>query len=1164
VIPRRFPSFWSLFGATVFLGALALPLLPAPAAAPAPSARDKEIAEIEKKIAELTRQLEELKKTSAPTTDPTKKVGQTLPPEWAGALRWRSIGPATMGGRIVAFAVYEADPTTYWIATASGGLLKTTNNGTTFEHQFDREATVSIGDVAVAPSNRNIVWVGTGENNPRNSVSYGDGVYKSTNGGKSWQNMGLKKSFQIGRIVIHPKNPDIVYVGALGRLYGPSAERGLYKTTDGGKTWTKILHVDNNTGVIELKMHPTDPESLLVATWQRQRDGFDSHSGAMAGQFFVGARVEPPLLDGYDPYDPEVKWGKGSAIWKTSDGGKNFRRIAKGLPTCELGRIGLDYYRKDPNVVFAVIDSAKIGMGTVPGYLGINADAVPEGVRVTAVTADGPADLAGLKKGDVITTVDKTAVKKLPELVKQVESRKPGDKLPLSLLRDKKPLSIVVTLEERPEPGPAGRQRGLTDFLGEDSPTGVRITAVFQRGGAGPSGLQVGDMITAVEKVKVTTLRAILARIRAVKPGQKVNLTLVRGKKTMLLAYTVPPRARPSSTRPYTFMYSGQRENVQDRQGPESHEYGGVYKSTDGGESWTRINSVNPRPMYFSQIRVDPADEKLLYVLGISLHRSTDGGKTFRMGGDRGVHPDHHAMWINPRDGRHLLIGTDGGSYVSYDRCEHWDYLNHAAIGQFYHVCVDNRRPYRVYGGMQDNGSWAGPSMTLDGKGVVNSDWMMVNGGDGFVCAVDPENPDIVYAESQDGNIVRRNIKTGEAAFIKPRNRPGQQPYRFNWNAPIVVSRHNSTTVYCAGNFVFRSVKRGNDFKAISPEITRSGKASATALSECPRNPDVLWAGTDDGQLWVTRDGGVSWKNITGKVGLPKPYWVATLEASRYRDGRCYVCLDAHRSDDDEPYIYVTEDYGETWKPLRANLPAGSTRCLREDLFREDLLYLGTEFAAWASIDRGASWTKINGNLPTVAVHELAQHPSMGEMVAATHGRSLWVLDVSPLRGMNAKTAKAPATLYEPNTAVRWRNEALRGTVYGMGARGYTGENPQPGAHLYYSLTKKARDVRVLVQDFTGKTVITLTGRPEQRGPGLHRLTWNLRSSPGLMGAMVPARFRGGMGNAAPAGQYRVVLRVDGAEVGSQGLKVENDPALGERPLITGEPPKRSRGPDDF
>jgi photosystem II stability/assembly factor-like uncharacterized protein len=1144
MLPRR--SVWcrSLPGAMLGLVFGALVSISGPGRAEELS-REQQIADLERQIRDLTKRLEELRKETGPSAP---KSEEGLPANWVQALHWRCIGPAAMGGRIVALSVFEADPTTYWVATASGGLLKTVNNGTTFEHQFDHEATVSIGDVCVAPSDRNIVWVGTGENNPRNSVSYGDGVYKSTDGGKTWQNMGLKKSFQIGKIVVHPRDPNTVYVGALGRLYGPSQERGLYKTTDGGKNWDRVLFVDDKTGVIDIRMHPTDPETLLVAPWERQRDGFDSHRG------------EPPPADGYDPYDPAKKWGSGGGIWKTTDGGKTFKKMARGLPGVATGRIGLDWYRKDPKVVFAIIDTEKIGMGTPPVYLGIQGEDNPGGgAKLTTISPDSPATKAGLKTGDVVKAVDKKEIKNYEALAGAIKAHKVGDKVVLSVLRGKETMEITATLGAVPPP-PGQPQRSPLDFRGEDTAEGVRVTRVAPRGPSAQAGLQADDVIQAIDKKKVTKLEQIVDLLHAHNPGEKVTALVLRGKETKEIALTAgarTPRANPN--RPYSFWYGGQRENVQDQQGPNAHEYGGLYKSTDGGETWTRINSVNPRPMYFSQVRVDPGDDKYLYVLGIALYRSTDGGKTFKGEGSESVHPDQHALWIDPKDGRHTIIGCDGGFYATYDRMAKWDYLNTTAIGQFYHVAVDSRRPYRVCGGLQDNGSWGGPSHTLDGQGPLNEDWVVVSGGDGFVCRVDANDSDLVYCESQDGNMRRRNLRTGEGAGIRPRDVPGQPPYRFNWNTPFILSSHNSRIFYCGGNFVFRSLHEGDDLRPISEEITRTRRGTATALAESPRNADVLWAGTDDGFLWVKRDGGAHWTNVTDKVGLPGPRWVASIEPSHFVEGRAYVAFDAHRSNDDEPYVCVTEDFGQTWKSLRANLPIGSARVCREDLVNANLLYLGTEFAVWASLDRGKTWTKINNNLPTVAVHELALHPTAGEMVAATHGRSLWVLDVSALRQITPDVVKARATLFQPATATRWRTEPTRGTPYGAGNRRYVGENPPPGAQVYYSLSTKATKLQLQVLDYTGRPVRNLEVKNE---PGLHRASWNLAREPGP-GAGLAGRVRdlvpftgasllGGGGNApprrrgiapAPPGMYRVVLTVDG-QTYTQGLRLENDPAL--------------------
>jgi photosystem II stability/assembly factor-like uncharacterized protein len=1212
----------------VVIGLLGLVALSGPARAqqpanPAASSRDQQIAEIEKQIKALTAKIEELRRA------PATRVAMygPLTPDLLKPLEWRCIGPAGMGGRITSISVYEADPSTYWVATASGGLLKTTNTGTTFEHQFDREATVSVGDVCVAPSDKNIVWVGTGENNPRNSVSYGDGVYKSTDGGKTWKNMGLLKSFQIGKILIHPKNPNIVYVGALGRLYGPSEERGLFKTTNGGETWDKVLFVDNKTGVIDMVMSPADPETLVVAMWERQRDGFDSHPGN-----------EMPPAEGYDRYDPIKKWGPGSGLYRTTDGGKSFKKLTKGLPTNPMGRIGLDVYRKDPKTLFAIIDCEKIGMGKPPVrvYMGVQDEYKNGTAPLTAITENSPAAKAGLKAGDIVLLVDGKAIKGPNDLGNMIAEHKAGDKLTLKVKRGDETKEFVVTLEDRPlEPGEGGGRFGQFGQLsppspvyvgvyGENAPEGAKLTQVAPDGPAAKAGLKPGDVLQALGKEKVSSMTEFMQRIRTRKPGDKVSVLVLRDKETKTVDLTIAERPggrqipsgpqSASATRPNSFQYGGQRENVQDRQGPDGHEYGGVYKSTDGGDTWTRINSVNPRPMYFSVIRVDPSDDKRLCVLGISLYMSADGGKTFRQEGNRAMHPDQHALWVNPKDGRHMIVGCDGGFYVTYDRANHWDHLNNMAIGQFYHVAVDNRKPYHVYGGLQDNASWGGPSHVLNGTGPINEDWIFLNGGDGFVCRVDPTDADLVYFESQDGNIGRRNLRSGEMGRIRPRQSPGQMPYRWNWNTPFILSSHNPKIFYCGANYVFRSLNKGDDLRVISPEITRTKRGSATAVAESPMNPEVLWAGTDDGYLWVTRDGGKQWTNVTQKVGLPGPYWVATVEPSRYVEGRAYVTFDAHRSDDDDPYVYVTEDFGQTWRSLRSNLPMGSSRCLREDIKNPNLLFLGNEFGAWVSVDRGEYWSKLNNNLPTVAVHEFAIHPTAGEMVAATHGRSLWVLDITPLRQMTADVLKAKSHLFEPNTVVQWRSEPGRGSPYGNGSRHYYGQNQPAGAHIFYTLTKKADKITLKVVDYAGKTVRELEAK---NGAGLQKVAWDLRRQqqgrPGFggeggqagqggqrgggqrgggqgggqaggqagggqrgggqraggavpgpvlgdipgaeMAAMMEAmqqRFRqGGFGQALQPGTYRVVLTVDGEEF-SQPLRIEADP-LGATPIIAAE-----------
>ena len=1211
--------------------------------------QDRRLGEIERALKALLQEVRSLRDPSkaAGVTGESPVVSQTptstsLPEDWLNVVSWRPIGPANMGGRIVDIAVHEADPVTYWVATASGGLLKTTNNGVTFEHQFDHETTVSIGAVAVAPSDPSVVWVGTGENNPRNSVSYGDGVYKSTDGGKTWPHSSLKESYQIGRIVIHPQDPNTVYVGALGRLYGPNPERGLYKTTDGGETWNKVLYVDENTGVIDMRMHPADPSTLVVAMWGRRRDGFDSWPGS-----------DVPVPEGYNGYDPIEKWGPGGGLFKTSDGGDTWKKLTKGLPTSNFGRVGLDWYRKDPNVLFAIIDCQDIGKGPkpFPAYLGVvgeNVDGLarfqqvlPDSpaskaglqvgdvlkavedqqitdfdqlldqlrgkkpgqkltlligrdgeskkveltltarpgqrgrgstvwlgvagenragkVHLTQVLAGGPGEKAGLKSGDVVLELESKELKDYADLLALVRERQAGAKLQLQIAREGKKQEVVVTLEDRP-----GARRAPSNVFmgiqGEDAERGARLTVITRGGPSEKAGLLAGDVIQTIDGKDVANYASLVTEIRRRQPDDKMKVGVVRKGEKKELVVTLAARTGGSATRPYGFSYGGQSPNIQDQQGAQGFKYGGIYKSTDLGESWTRINSLNSRPMYFSQIRVDPSDDRYVYVLGVRQHRSSDGGQTFSADLARGVHADGHSLWINPRDGRHLVIGSDGGTYVSYDRGANWDHLNHMAIGQFYHVAISPQKPYYVTGGLQDNGTWFGPSLTKSGAGPINEDWLSVGGGDGFMCRVDPEDPDLVYYTSQNGAMRRRNMKTGATASLRPRPARGEKPYRFNWNTPFILSNHNSRIFYCAGNFVFRSLNRGSDLKKISPEITLTQRGSGTVVAESPLDANVLYAGTDDGALWVTRDGGQEWTELSDRVGLPGPRWVSTIEASRFAPGRVYVAFDGHRSDDDDPHVYVSDDYGQTWRSIRANLPRGSSRCLREDLKNEDLLFLGTEFGAWFSLDRGVSWNKFNTNLPTVAVHELALHPNNGELVAGTHGRSLWICDVSVLRQIRREHLQDRIALYQPEPAIRWQRQPNRGRTN----RRFVGSNPTRGAKIYYSLPQDAKQVSLSVLDITGQTVRQLS---VSNKPGLHQAIWDLTqltSAPraGRGGARRPGATSGRRGRgqatarATPRGEPRP------AQAGARGRQPSRRPAgATPRPTRGGRPRAALPGP---
>ncbi|MEZ6196848.1 MAG: PDZ domain-containing protein [Planctomycetota bacterium] len=1175
-----------------------------------------------------------------------------LPPAIANALDWRSIGPANMGGRITGLAIHPTDASTWWAATASGGLLKTTNDGRGFTHHFDREKTVSIGAIAVAPSDPRVLYVGTGEANPRNSVSWGDGVYRSDDGGETWKNLGLRASFQIGAIAVHPKNPDVVWVGALGRLWGDSDERGLYRSTDGGKTWQRTLFVDQQTGVIDIDLHPEDPDTLLVATYQRQRDGFDTNH-------------------------PALRYGEGSGLWRSTDGGVTFTRVTAGLPSVKLGRLGLDWSHSEPDTVFTLVETESIGgIPEDTAYAGVTGENADVGAKVTRVVDDGPAAKAGLAVGDIVVSIDGHTVQGQDDLVRQFRRRKAGERAKLEISRDRKRLEFEIEFARQPER--EGREAEAARF-------------------------------------------------------------------------------------PFRAYLSGQRENVTDQQGEAGHEYGGTFRSDDAGLTWRRVNSLNPRPMYFSEIRVDPSDAKRLYVLGVQLHRSEDGGETFTNDGHGGdVHVDHHALWIDPSDGRHIILGNDGGIYVTRDRMKTWDHLNHVAIGQFYHVGVGPKLDYHVYGGLQDNGSWSGPSRSRDGA-ILDADWFRIGGGDGFVCRVDPEDPGQIYFESQNGGMGRRHLENGERGGIRPPRPPrgeGREAtsHRFNWRTPFVLSAHNSRIYYAAGERVFRSLDRGEGLRAISPEISRTDRGAATALAESPREENELWVGTDDGGFWMTRDGGATWRDLfalppakapsdpaaeaagegdrapgergrrrggrrgnprarlaamdangdgvvardevdermraffdrldedgdgrveiapaaseappavpaaavaadedpvtgtwagdakreggdpnpfslqlrrdaageirgrydgfgegevtggkydaetrrltltieTERFGLdvtatvdgeamegtlafsegdfslsfraerrskegpppaeaaapagdgkplrdhlPEPLHVSEIVASRFADGRAYVTFDGHRSDYDEPFVFATEDHGETWRALHTGLPAdaGSARCIVEDLVNENLLFLGCEFGGWVSIDRGVTWTRLGGEFPTVAVHGFALHPLAEEVVVATHGRSLWIADVSALRRMTPERLAERAHMFPTKPATIWRG----GMERGASVRAFRGESGPSGAVIRYHLASEAAEVELQILSADGKTVRRLEA---PAAAGLHRVSWDLREE-------APARRgrRRGRGPRVDTGTYGVRLVVDG-EAHTGLLRVQIDPAHPDERWVAAE-----------
>lgn len=728
----------------------------------------------------------------------------------------RCIGPANMGGRVTELAVVESDPNTFYVATAGGGVWKTTDGGTTLKPVFDGQPTQSIGAVALCQAKPDVVYVGTGEGNPRNSVSPGAGVFKSADGGRTWTFCGLKDTQQIGRVAVHPTNPDIAYVAAVGHFWGPNKERGLFKTSDGGKTWDCVKFLDENTGFVDVQLDPSEPDTLYAAAWPVRRDAFSGGS-------------------------PAQQTGKSGGLFKSTDAGKTWEKMAGGLPEGAYGRSGLAVYRKNPEVVFAIVQT-----GDTAGALS-NA-----GQLATPATKDG-------------------------------------------------------------------------------------------------------------------------------KPGT-----------------------------------------------PGKVETGGIFRSDDKGKTWAKVNDLVPRPFYYGQIRVDPNDEKRLYVLGVSLQTSADGGKTFSAIG-RTIHADQHALWINPKDSKHLLAGNDGGLYASKDGGATFTANRGLVIAQFYGVAVDSRTPYRVYGGLQDNGSWGGPVATPYEDGVTLADWRRLLGADGFQAAVDPTDPDTVYVESQYGGLSRVSLRGGPKGptpkSIRPPAPKGGPANRYNWNAPILLSPHDAKTLYYGAQHLYKSVNRGDAWEKISTDLTsppKDGPAgqghTILALAESPSKAGVLWAGTDDGNLWVTQTDGKAWTDVSAKLPGPKARAVAKIECSCFAAGAAFVAVDRHRNDDFKPYIYATTDYGETWKLVSGDLPDGAVvGVVRQSSRNKNLLFAGTELGLYVTFDGGTKWHHVtkSGMPAAVRVDDLVIHPKERDLVIGTHGRGVWVIDVAPLEQLNEKVLASDVYLFD-------------------------------------------------------------------------------------------------------------------------------------------------------
>ena len=788
---------------------------------------------------------------------PAPATAQTTLETAVSHLQYREIGPALMGGRIADLAVVESKPQVFYIATGTGGVWKTENHGTSWTPLFDDQPTSSIGDVTLDQSNPNLVWVGTGEPQNRQSSGWGNGVYKSTDAGNTWRHMGLDATKHIGRILIHPRNPDIVYVAAVGDLWGPNEERGVFRTQDGGETWENVLQIDEHTGAIDLAMDPGDPNTIFAAMYQRQRTGWGFNGG-----------------------------GPGSGLYRTFDGGANWTELTEGLPDGDKGRIGVDIFRQDGNVVYALIEA---------------------------------------------------------------DARSPD--------------------------------------------------AGFFGGGGG-----------------------------------------------------------------------GDRQS-------------GLYRSLDRGDTWEKMSNTNPRPMYYSQVRIDPTNVDRIYVLGSALMVSDDGGRTFRSDGASQVHVDHHDLWINPDDPDHLILGSDGGVVASWDGTAHWRMFDNLPLGQFYAIGFDMRDPYYVCGGLQDNDPWCGPSNTRSFHGIRHQDWYETAYGDGFFTIVDPTDSTIVFSESQNGNMNRYDLNTGEKTPMRPITGPRAdgdtaRTYRFNWNSPLQLSPHDPATVYLGANYLMRSRDRGMSWEEVGGvDLTRqidrkeleimgvpgsepqmsvndgiSTYGNITAFAESPLTPGLLYVGTDDGNVQISRDDGATWTNVADRIpDLPERTYVSRLEPSHHAEGRVYASFDGHRNADYAAYVYVSEDYGDSWRRITDGLPDGwSVNVVTEHHRAPNLLFVGNEVGVFVSVDRGEQWVQLKNNLPVVPVDDILIHPRDNDLLVGTHGRSFWILaDVSPLEHLSAETlAEAGRIFPQARETIMW---AQRGDWPFTGAT-YSAPNPPRGTLIRYYL----------------------------------------------------------------------------------------------------------------
>lgn len=1007
---------------------------------------------------------------------------------------WRHIGPWTFSGRITDFAVPNGQSQIYYVATASGGVWKTEDGGISFVPIFDQYGNMSIGNIDVAQSDHNIVYMGTGEAMHARSSSHGNGMWKSTDAGKTWTHIGLEKSYYIPRIAVDDKNPDIVYVAAEGELYNNDMEgyqRGLYKTIDGGETWDIVLDLKDR-GVGDFVLHPTNSDIIIASGYKTYRRAWT----------FIDRQ-------------------QGNFLYKSTDGGATWKKLTEGLPmNIKSGWNGLAIYPKNPNIVYVRMDE-KVN-------LGFDLRDNRANFRTRRLFKDGSSfdnfksfkinsTLAKLVEFEHIQTEDQGAlVEKLNEFIKDKESQ---------------------------------------------TKIGIDLSAFIKTARkAYKDNKDILDMMDELQKV------LDMPKPEATEEGKEDKNTA--GRYQVINRYILQ------------LLYGGAFAEME-----PITKNGVIYRSDDMGDTWKKkteykisggsavINGIEAG--YAGRIEVDPNDENKLYAVEVRVMFSDNGGKTFKAApwnGNKKAHVDTRGIWIDPLNSNHILNGNDGGVSETWDGGKHWSQKETISAQQFYDVSVDSEFPYNVMGGTQDNGCWMGPSRNRNRYGVFPADWTYLPSGDGYYVVRDWWNPEFIYYESQFGVSSRMNLKTGQTIRLQVRNTPeeneaGKPAQRYQWDAPIHLSPHNPGIVYIASQYVHRSYKRGEPgtWETISPDLSKADKtklaeskktnlqwATVYTFAESPVKPGFLWAGTDDGNLQLSKNAGVTWINITDKfydssgklkkdhpkgAVLPYDHWVSRVEPSNHDVNVCYVTYSGYRSHtEDTSYIYVTRDMGETWEDISSGM-MNPVRDINEDPDNPNVLYIGTDYGVFVSIDSGKNWTNISEDAPDVIIMDMDIQERERDLALATYGRGFYIIDIYPFKEFSPEVFEEDAHLFDVQRTVKWAMIERRGESYGEFA---VSPNPPSQMTIYYNLKTKVKSVKLAIKDLEGNLLQEVRGKGD---PGLHKAVWNLRKR-AAQSSGNQQQFRGRGASLVEAGTYKVTLIVDDNEVVTKKFKIVDDPIL--------------------